>query len=108
SKDVFELFAGSGALGFMALKLGAHHVDLLDVNPRAVTFQVENAALNHFLPSQYSAIEGDIATFIPTHTYDLILANPPFVPTPAGIAGTLTSNGGTEGNKSVELHVHRL
>src|SRR5262249_7069716 len=56
-KDVFEPFAGSGALGFMALKLGAHHVDFLDVNPRAVTFQVENAALNHFLASQYSAIQ---------------------------------------------------
>ena len=107
-KDVFEPFAGSGALGFMALKLGARHVDLLDVNPRAVTFQVENAALNHFLTSQYSAIEGDIATFIPTHKYDLILANPPFVPTPAGIEGTLTSNGGPEGNQFVELLLQRL
>ena len=107
-KDVFEPFAGSGALGFMALKLGAHHVDFLDVNSRAVTFQVENAALNHFLASQYSAIEGDIATFIPTHKYDLILANPPFVPTPDGIEGTLTSNGGPEGNRYVELLLQRL
>jgi SAM-dependent methyltransferase len=107
-KDVFEPFAGSGALGFMALKLGARHVDFLDVNPRAVTFQRENAALNHVLASQYSAIEGDIATFIPTHTYDLVLANPPFVPTPDGIEGTLTSNGGPEGNRFVELLVQRL
>ena len=107
-KDVFEPFAGSGALGFMALKLGARHVDFLDVNPRAVTFQVENAALNNFLASQYSAIEGDIATFIPTHKYDLILANPPFVPTPDGIEGTLTSNGGPEGNRFVDLLLQRL
>jgi hypothetical protein len=107
-KDVFEPFAGSGALGCMALKLGARHVDFLDVNPRAVTFQVENAALNHFLASQYSAIKGDIATFIPTHKYDLILANPPFVPTPDGIEGTLTSNGGPEGNRFVELLLQRL
>jgi hypothetical protein len=107
-KDVFEPFAGSGALGFMALKLGARHVDLLDVNPRAVTFQVENAALNHFFASQYNAIEGDIATFIPTHKYDLILSNPPFVPTPDGIEGTLTSNGGAEGNRFVELLLQRL
>jgi hypothetical protein len=28
-KRVFEPFAGSGALGFMALKVGAHHVDLI-------------------------------------------------------------------------------
>jgi SAM-dependent methyltransferase len=107
-KDVFEPFAGSGALGFMALKLGARHVDLLDVNPRAITFQRENAALNHFLTSQYRAIEGDIATFIPTHRYGLILANPPFVPTPDGIEGTLTSNGGPEGNWCVELLLQRL
>jgi hypothetical protein len=107
-KDVFEPFAGSGALGCMALKLSARHVDLLDVNPRAVTFQVENAALNHFLASQYSAIEGDITTFIPTRKYDLILANPPFVPTPDGIEGPLTSNGGPEGNRFVELLLQRL
>ena len=107
-KDVFEPFAGSGALGCMALKLGARHVDFLDVNPRAVIFQGENATLNHFLASQYSAIEGDIATFIPTHRYDLILANPPFVPTPDGIEGTLTSNGGPEGNRFVELLLQRL
>ncbi len=107
-KDVFEPFAGSGALGFMALKLGARHVDFLDVNPRAVSFQVENATLNHFLASQYSAIEGDISTFIPTHKYDLILANPPFVPTPDGIEGILTSNGGPEGNRCVELLLQRL
>jgi methylase of polypeptide subunit release factors len=107
-KDVFEPFAGSGALGCMALKLGARHVDFLDVNPRAVTFQRENAALNHFLASQYNAIEGDIATFIPTHKYDLILANPPFVPTPDGIEGTLTSNGGPEGNQCVALLLQRL
>ena len=107
-KDVFEPFAGSGALGFMALKLGARHVDLLDVNPRAVTFQLENATLNHFLASQYSAIEGDIATFIPTHKYDLVLANPPFVPTPDGIEGPLTSNGGPEGNRFVEMLLQHL
>jgi hypothetical protein len=107
-KDVFEPFAGSGALGFMALHLGARHVDFLDVNPRAVTFQRENATLNHVLASQYSAIEGDIATFVPPHKYDLILANPPFVPTPDGIEGTLTSNGGPEGNRYVALLVQRL
>src|SRR4030042_839520 len=38
-KYVFEPFAGSGALGFMALKLGARHVDFLDINPRASDFQ---------------------------------------------------------------------
>ena len=93
-KEVFEPFAGSGALGFMALKVGARHVDFLDINPRALTFQVENAALNELPQSCYRSIEGDIATFTTDRSYDLILANPPFVPTPEGIEGTITSNGG--------------
>jgi hypothetical protein len=76
-KDIFEPFAGSGALGFMALKAGARHVDFLDINPKAVAFQVENAALNELPRSCYRPIEGDIATFTADRGYDLILANPP-------------------------------
>lgn len=107
-KRVFEPFAGSGALGFMALKVGAQHVDLLDINHRALDFQRENAALNHFSPSRFRSIEGDIATFEPERKYDLILANPPFVPTPDGIDGTIASNGGAEGNRFVEILLERL
>lgn len=107
-KDVFEPFAGSGALGLMALKVGARHVDFLDINPKAVAFQIENAVLNHLPPSTYRAIEGDIATFTADHQYDLIVANPPFVPTPEGIEGTITSNGGPEGNRFIEVLLQRL
>jgi methyltransferase family protein len=107
-KDIFEPFAGSGALGFMALKAGARHVDFLDINPKAVAFQVENAALNNIPASRYRPIEGDIATFTADRGYDLILANPPFVPTPDGIEGTITSSGGPEGNRFVELLLKRL
>jgi hypothetical protein len=108
NKDVFEPFAGSGALGFMALKVGARHVDFLDINPRAVAFQVENAALNNIPASYYRAIEGDIATFSADRKYELIVANPPFVPTPEEIEGTITSNGGPEGNRFVEILLKRL
>src|SRR5262245_6667069 len=106
-KEVFEPFAGSGALGFMALKVGARHVDFLDINPRALTFQVENAALNELPQSCYRSIEGDIATFTADRKYELIVANPPFVPTPEGIEGTITSNGGPEGNRFVESLLKR-
>ena len=102
-KRVFEPFAGSGALGFMALKVGAHHVDFLDVNPRAPDFHRENGELNQFSASRYRSIEADIASFQPEHRYQLILANPPFVPTPDGIEGTITSNGGSDGNRFVEI-----
>ena len=107
-KSVFEPFAGSGALGFMALKAGARHVDFLDINPRALDFQRKNAALNQFPSSRFTSIMGDIAEFVPKGKYDLILANPPFVPTPDGIEGTITSNGGPDGNRFVELLLDRL
>jgi len=107
-KRIFEPFAGSGALGFMALEAGAEHVDLLDINPRAADFQRDNASLNDFSPRQFDAITADIASFTPEQKYDLILANPPFVPTPDGVAGTLTSNGGPEGSLFVEILLERL
>lgn len=105
---VFDPFAGSGALGFMALKAGARHVDFLDINPRAVDYQRENAALNAFSSSRFRSIQGDIADFEPDGRYDLILANPPFVPAPEDIPGTITSNAGPEGNRLVDLLLDRM
>jgi Methyltransferase small domain len=107
-KDIFEPFAGSGALGFMALKVGARHVDFLDINSRALSFQIDNALLNDFPASHYRPIVGDITTFTADRRYDVILANPPFVPTPQGIEGIITSNGGPEGNRFVETLLKRL
>lgn len=107
-KRVCEPFAGSGGIGFMALKVGASHLDLLDINPRAADFHRANAALNGFAAESFTTITGDIATFVPEAKADLLLANPPFVPTPDGIAGTITSNGGAEGNRFVEILLRRL
>jgi len=107
-KLVFEPFAGSGPLGFMALMLGARHVDFLDVNPRAAAFHRDTAQLNQFPPDRFTSIVSDIGNFIPSVKYDLIVANPPFVPTPEGIDGTITSNGGPEGNRFVEILFRRL
>jgi len=45
-KDIFEPFAGSGPFGLMAMKIGARYAEFLDINPRAVEFQTENARLN--------------------------------------------------------------
>ena len=105
---VFEPFAGSGAIGLTALRAGARRVELLDVNPRAVRFARENAERNGFGPEQVSCLEGSIESFVPAARYDLVFANPPFVPTPDGIAGTLTSNAGNEGNRLLEVLLARL
>ena len=107
-KCVFEPFAGAGPLGFTALKVGAKHVDFLDINSRAVEFHQQNAELNQFPSSRFTSIAGDISDFIPEYKYDLMLANPPFVPTPEEIEGAITSNGGPEGTRFVEILVERL
>ena len=107
-KRVFDPFSGSGVLGLMALACGAAHVDFLDVNPRAQAFQRENAERNGFAFARYRAVLGSIADHVPPEPYDVLVANPPFVPTPAGIDGTLTSNGGDDGNALVELLLARL
>ena len=101
NKEVFEPFAGSGVLGLMALKVGAAYAEFLDINPRAVEFQRANAHLNDLTPDQFTCHEGDINTFVPERKFDLLFANPPFVPTPEGIKGLITSNGGAEGNTLV-------
>ncbi|QHC31815.1 MULTISPECIES: methyltransferase [unclassified Streptomyces] len=107
-KRVFEPFAGSGAFGFMALRLGARHVDLLDINPRAAQFHRATTAANGFPPDRVTSHTADIRTHRTGEPYDLVLANPPFLPTPDCIAGTLNSNGGPEGNTLVEVLLERL
>jgi hypothetical protein len=105
---VFEPFAGSGAIGLTALRAGARRVELLDINPRAVRFARENAERNGFGTEQVGCIEGSIESFRPSQPYELIFANPPFVPTPEEIHGTLTSNAGSEGNLLVDVLLRRL
>lgn len=105
---VFEPFAGSGAIGLMALRAGARHVDLLDINPRAVRFAKDNASRNGFGAKEVTCIEGSLEDFQPPGAYDLLFANPPFVPTPDALAGTLTSNAGIEGSLLIEMLLQRL
>jgi hypothetical protein len=105
---VFEPFAGSGAIGLTALRAGARRVELLDINPRAVRFARENVERNGIGPEQVACIEGSIESFVPSQPYDMVFANPPFVPTPDEIEGTLTSRAGSEGNLLVDALLRRL
>ncbi|RLU86310.1 hypothetical protein CTZ27_25400 [Streptomyces griseocarneus] len=105
---VFEPFAGSGAFGFMALALGARRADLLDINPRAQRFHRATAAANGFSPQVARSFTGDLRDFTAAEPYDLILANPPFLPTPGCVTGTLNSNGGPDGNTLLDVLLARL
>lgn len=75
---VHALLAGCPALG-------------LDINPRAVEFGRLNAALNGI--SQVEFAQGDCCSA--EGTYDLVTLNPPFVPTPEGVAELYRTGGGS-------------
>lgn len=107
-KRVLDVFAGSGVFGLVALKLGAAHVDFVDINPRAIDFIHANAERNGFAADRYDAHLASIADFATAAPCDLLLANPPFVMTPPGIEGTLTSRAGAEGNDLVLILLDRL
>lgn len=107
-RSVFEPFAGAGAFGLMALKLGARNVEFLDINPRACAFQRDNATRNGFAPDRYRCHLGSINDYEAVAPFDLVVANPPFVPTPPEIPGTLTSNGGPEGSDHANSLFRRL
>lgn len=97
-ETILDLCCGSGIQGIAAVVLrgGNARVTCVDINPRAVRFSRFNAALNGLdgtkfcamVGDLYSAIEGEDST--QTHVtdevsspiFDLILANPPFVPVP--------------------------
>lgn len=104
----FEPFAGSGPLGFLALRLGAEHATLLDINPRAIEFMRHNAARNGFDASRYAIRQGDIRAFAPERAYHLIAANPPFVPVPEGVGFPIHSNGGEDGNVLTRVLLRQL
>ncbi|MFP6607153.1 MAG: methyltransferase [Myxococcota bacterium] len=107
-KRVFDPFSGSGIFGLMALQLDAAYVDFLDINPRARDFQRANAERNHFPADRFETHLQSIDSFEAAAPYDLVLANPPFVPIPPGIEGTLTSAAGPEGNDLVDLLLVKL
>jgi 16S rRNA (guanine1207-N2)-methyltransferase len=73
---VLDIGCGYGVIGVLAGKLGAAHVDLVDVNLLAVAAATENIALNTIDGARAFASDG-----VPhgqAGRYDLVLTNPPF------------------------------
>jgi len=99
---VLDLCAGSGVHGILAARPG-RAVTLVDVNPRAVEIARANAALNGVsarcdlrCASLYDALGA-------SERFDLILANPPFVPSPrSGPDRILFQDGGAAGDSVLE------
>lgn len=93
---VLEIGLGSGVLSIGALKAGAKEVTALEINPRAKIFAGFNALLNG-VGDGLHIIDGDTDNIwapVKGRTFDYIIANPPFMPTPPDANHYLHSGGG--------------
>lgn len=74
---VLDVFTGSGVLAVSAALDDARHVTAVDVSRRAVATVRANAWLNGV---RVRALRGDLLAPVAGERFDLILANPPYLP----------------------------
>lgn len=77
--SVLDLCTGSGMLGVQAALLGADEVVVVDVSRRALLSARGNAALNGV---RVTARRGDLFDPVTGRRFDVIVSNPPYVPSP--------------------------
>jgi release factor glutamine methyltransferase len=75
--DVLELCAGSGHVAIDLARHGARSVTAVDLSHRAVLTCRFNARLNG---ARLRARRGDLFAAVPDERFDLVVANPPYVP----------------------------
>lgn len=75
--SVLDVFTGSGVLAIASALAGAREVTAVDVSRRAVATTRLNARLNRV---HVEALRGDVFEPVEGRRFDLILANPPYVP----------------------------
>jgi release factor glutamine methyltransferase len=76
-RSVADLCTGSGALAIVAAREGAARVVAVDVSARAGLAVRVNARLNG---CQVHARKGDLLNVLAEERFDLIMSNPPYVP----------------------------
>ncbi|MGU3294862.1 HemK2/MTQ2 family protein methyltransferase [Williamsia sp. M5A3_1d] len=88
---VLDLCCGSGVIGIAAARLGAREVVSFDINPEAVRSTTQNAASAGVV---VDARQGSIADALAAGPFDVVLSNPPYVPTPddTEIGGDMTAS----------------
>ncbi|WP_216892517.1 HemK2/MTQ2 family protein methyltransferase [Nocardia alni] len=76
---VLDAFTGSGAVAIRAAAAGAGHVTAVDISRRAAV----SARLNAYLHRRrVQVVRRDITEFARGKRFDVVVANPPYVPSP--------------------------
>lgn len=81
---VLDLCSGSGAVAIAAAKRGVRSVTAVDVHRRSAWTTRFNARVNGVA---VRALRGDLFEPVTGERFDLITANPPYVPAPPDLAG---------------------
>ncbi|GHD26930.1 HemK2/MTQ2 family protein methyltransferase [Nocardiopsis kunsanensis] len=77
-RSVLDIGSGTGALGIEAFRAGAADLTAIDLSRRSVLTSWLNSRL-HGIPA--TVRRGDLFSPVNPHRFDLVLANPPYVPT---------------------------
>lgn len=91
SQSVLDLGTGTGVIPLIIADEVAH-VDAVELNPVMAELAVRNVALNQ-LEHRIDVLEGDyreIYDLYPQESFDLVLANPPYLPISQGKVNRLT------------------
>lgn len=78
-RRVLDLCTGSGVIAIAAAQLGAGHVTALDISPDAIACTERNAAQAGV---RVDARVGTWSTALAAAPYEVVVSNPPYVPTP--------------------------
>ena len=77
---ILDIFSGSGCVGISVLHNTKHtHVDFAEFKPQHIEQIHINLRGNNISPERYAVFQSDVFESIPKETYDLILANPPYI-----------------------------
>ena len=93
---ILDLGCGAGTVGIVFAGQ-ARSVLGVDVNPRALVFGSVNAALNEIRNIEFR--QGDLFAPVSGQMFDLIVAQPPFVPLPHGARPATYLHGGPRGDE---------
>lgn len=94
-KALLDLCAGSGFQGILAALAGVDRVVSVDLNPLACNIIGLNAALNG-VADKITVLHSNLFDGI-DERFDMILANPPYIPIPREVSYYLSGDGGEDG-----------